>query len=93
MRIRKVDDNQKELVKLIRMIPGVTVKHTHMVANGFVDIVVGHRKTNYLFEIKDPKKPPSARKLSADEERFHKEWTGQIDVVETIEDVIKILGI
>lgn len=91
MRVRKVDDNQSELVKQIRQIPGVTVAHTHTIGNGFVDVIAGYNGVNYLLEIKDPKKPPSSRKLTKDEERFHKAWTGQIAVVETLDDVLKIL--
>lgn len=91
MRTRKVDSNQAELVKQIRQIPGVTVKHTHTVGQGFVDVCVGYRKLNYLFEIKDPSKPPSARRLTPEEEKFHQEWTGSVHVVETIDDVLNIL--
>jgi hypothetical protein len=93
MRIKKVDDNQKDLVKQMRRIPGLTVKHTHMVGDGYVDVNVGFRGVNYLFEIKDPKKPPSARKLTPDEEKFHAEWTGKIDVVHSIDDVLRILNL
>lgn len=93
MRVRKVDNNQPELVKQIRRLPGVTVVLTHIVGNGFVDAVIGFMGRNYLAEIKDPSQPPSKRKLTPDEENFHKQWTGQISVVETIDDVIKILGL
>lgn len=93
MRVKRADANQSELVKQIRKLPGVTVKHTHIVGDGFTDLAVGFRGINYLFEVKDPKKPPSARKLTPDEEKFHAEWTGSIHVVETIDDVIKILGL
>jgi hypothetical protein len=92
MRAKKVDANQAELVKQIRKIPGATVKHTHVVGDGFVDIVVGYRKRNFLFEIKDPSQPPSKRKLTEDEEKFHKEWTGHVAVVETIDDVVRELN-
>lgn len=93
MRVRKADANQSRLVSQIRKIPGATVRHTHTVGDGFTDIVVGFRGLNYLFEIKDPDKPLSQRKLTDDEEQFFKEWTGQADVVETIDDVLKILKI
>lgn len=93
MRPRRIDGNQKELVGQMRKIPGLTVRHTHMVGDGFVDITVGFRGRNYLLEIKDPAKPPSARKLTPDEEKFHAEWMGQAAVVETIDDVMKVLGI
>lgn len=91
MRVRRSDDNQKHLVGQMRKIPGLKVVHTHTVGSGMVDVICGFRGTNYLFEIKDPSKPKSARKLTEDEQRFHNEWTGQVAVVETIEDVLKIL--
>jgi hypothetical protein len=93
MRIKKVDNNQSSLVKKMRKIPGLTVAHTHTIGQGFPDIICAFRGVNYLFEIKDPSKPPSARKLTPDEVKFHNEWTGQIAVVETFEDVLKELKI
>lgn len=93
MRIRKADNNQSELVKQMRKIPGVKVAHTHTVGKGFPDVVISFRGTNYLLEIKDPSKPKSARKLTPDEERFHGEWTGSIHIVETLNDVLKILNL
>jgi hypothetical protein len=91
MRVRKADDNQPMLVRQMRNIPGLTVAHTHTVGNGFVDVVCGHKGLNYLFEIKDPAKPPSKRKLTPDEVAFHNNWTGSIHIIETIDDVLKII--
>lgn len=91
MRAKKVDDNQKILVKHLRMIPGVTVEHTHMIGDGVPDIVVGVRGLNYWLEIKDPGKSPSKRKLTPDEEKWHLKWTGQVAIVETLNDVLKII--
>jgi hypothetical protein len=91
MRIRKADDNQPRLVEQLRKIPGVTVAHTHTIGKGFPDLVVGWRGKTYLLEIKDPAKPKSARKLTPDEEQWHQKWTGHVSVVETVEDVLRIL--
>lgn len=91
MRIRKVDANQRSLVKQIRMIPGVTVAHIHTVGQGLCDLIIGYRGKNFLVEVKDPKKQKSQRKLTTDEEKFHRQWTGQIAVVETASDVIKLI--
>lgn len=91
MRVRRADDNQRELVEQIRQIPGTTVAHTHTIGKGFPDIVLGFNGKNYLFEIKDPSKPPSARKLTVAEENWHSWWTGRVYIVETIDDVLKII--
>lgn len=93
MRIRKADNNQASLVKQMRKIPGLSVVLTHTLGKGFGDALLGFRGRNYLVEIKDPSKPKSAKKLTPDEQKFHDEWTGQIDVIETLEDVMKIINI
>lgn len=91
MRAKKVDANQKELVKQIRQIPGATVAHLHMVGQGLPDIIIGFRGKNFFCEIKDGKKSKSQKKLSKPEEKFHEKWTGQITIIETINDVLKLL--
>ena len=92
MRIKRADANQSELVKQIRKIPGVSVAITHRLGDGFVDAVIGYRKVNYLCEIKDGTKPPSQRRLTPDEVEFHSKWNGQVCVIESIEDVYRLLG-
>ena len=89
----KSDDNQKQLVKTLRGIPGVSVSITSALGDGFPDIVVGYKKQNYLFEIKDGSKPPSQRKLTPDEEKFFSNWFGRVDVVCCLDDVLNILKI
>lgn len=91
MRKKRVDGNQNELVEQMRQIPGLTVRITSGVGEGFTDAVIGYAKKTHLVEIKDPAKPPSKRKLTPDEKKFHESWTGSIHVIETIEDVLKII--
>lgn len=91
MRPKRTDSNQSTLVKQIRTIPGVSVVSIHEKGQGVPDLLVGHRNKNYLLEIKDPSKPPSKRRLTPDEETFHQQWNGQIAVVHTLEDVLRIL--
>lgn len=91
-RIGKVDLNQPRLVKQMRMIPGMVVRSTASVGDGFPDVVCGYRGRNYMFEIKNPDLKPSERKLTPDELEFFEKWTGQVDVVETIEDVVTIIN-
>ena len=55
-----------------------------------VDIVVAKNGINVLVEIKDGNKPPSARKLTPDEQKFHDEWKGLIRIVETFDDVVAL---
>lgn len=92
-RARRIDGNQNEIVESLRKIPGISVAITSMIGNGFVDIVVGYKGINYLFEIKDPSQPPSKRVLTPDELYFHKNWHGQICVVKTLDEIINIIDL
>ena len=90
-RAAKVDDNQADIVDALRKIDGVTVRSTAMVGDGFPDICVGFRGKSFNFELKDPSKPPSKRKLTKDQQKFHKEWTGHVHVAETVKDIIDVI--
>lgn len=90
MRAARTDANQTQIVRKLRQM-GHSVAATHTVGNGFGDIVVGIRGQNYLFEIKDPTQPPSARKLTPPEVKFHSAWRGQIDTILTAEEAHEII--
>lgn len=77
MRAKRVDRNQPEIVKALRAY-GCSVWHTHMMGEGFPDLIVGHRRSNLIgfLEIKDGKKPPSARELTPAQRIFFMEWDG-----------------
>lgn len=93
MKICRVDANQKQIINSLRMIPSISVFPTHMVGKGFPDIVVGYKGKNYLFEIKDDAKTKSQTKLTQAEEKFHSAWSGQVDTIKTIEQILSILKI
>lgn len=90
-RIARIDGNQKQIVEQLRRL-GVTVLHTHQLKNCF-DILVGYEGKNYAFEIKDGSKPKSARQLTEGEQKFFDIWKGQVNKVESIEEICKIIGI
>ena len=83
----KVDQNQSQIVSELRSL-GMSVLHTHTLGQGAPDLVVGYRGRNLLVELKDPDKPPSARKLTPDEESFHASWTGSILTATTSEEIL-----
>ena len=90
MRARKVDDNQAEIVAVLRG-GGLSVAVTSMVGDGFPDLVAGGFDRNYLIEIKDGAKSPSRRRLSPAEQAFHDAWRGQITTLESADDAIGFL--
>ena len=87
----RTDANQSETIKYLRS-AGVSVAITSDVGNGFVDFVCGYKGNNYLFELKDRDKPPSARKLTKDEKIFHDNWRGQSAVVLDALGCMRIMG-
>lgn len=89
MRAARVDANQSAVVDALRAI-GCKVYVASSFGQGFPDLIVGHRGRLMLLEVKDGDKPPSARKLTPDQVRFHAEWTGlPLYVVDSVEAAIK----
>lgn len=86
----KKDRNQPEIEKYLRAI-GASVQDLSMVGGGCVDLLVGFRGKNYVFEIKDGELPASKRTLTADEARWHSLWRGQAYVVISSAQAINIL--
>jgi hypothetical protein len=89
--IKRTDRNHSEIINALRKIPNLSVFSTHEVGKGFPDIVVGYKGVNYLIEIKDGNKPPSARKLTDAELQFHSNWRGQIKIVNNLDEVLNLL--
>lgn len=86
-RAARVDSNQEAITEALRKI-GASVQHLHSQGAGCPDLLVGWRGMNTLLEIKDGSKPPSARKLTEDQVKWHAEWRGQVTVVENVEQAI-----
>lgn len=77
---------------------GASVLSLAAVGDGCPDLVIGYNhprygRINLLSEIKDGDKPPSERKLTDDQARFHREWRGQACVVESVEQLYRLLGV
>lgn len=91
MRAARIDKNQPAIVALFRKL-GASVLHLHTLGGGAPDIAVGYRGRNALVEIKDGDKPPSAQKLTPDEEAFHRDWRGQVAIIRTEAEVVAFLA-
>jgi hypothetical protein len=90
-RAAKVDANQPAIVEALRRV-GCEVEVTSTIGGGFPDLIVGYRGVNHMLEVKDGSKPPSARKLTPDQERWHARWRGRVVVVESVEDALRAVG-
>lgn len=88
---KRVDDNQREIVIGLRK-AGYSVFVLSNVGHGLPDILCGAHRRNFLFEIKDGKKPLSAQKLTSCEAMFHLSWAGQVNIITSLDDAFNIIG-
>lgn len=88
---KRTDANQTAIINAFRKL-GATVAITSALGKGFPDLVVGYRRRNFLVEIKDGSKPPSAQKLTPDEAAWHEKWRGQIAIIRSVDDVLALLN-
>lgn len=91
MTYKRIDDNQKQIVKDLRKI-GATVQSIASIGNGCPDILVGYRGKNFVFEIKDGNKSLSQTKLTFLEKKWHDEWNGKVHTIYSANDAILILN-
>lgn len=94
-RAAKVDANQAEIVRVLRQ-AGCGVLDLSAVGKGCPDLLVHgpfYPWKHHLLEVKDGAKPPSARKLTPDQERFHAAWKGWIHVVTSPAEALDVVGI
>lgn len=90
-RAARTDANHSQIVELFERL-GYSVADTSGVGSGFPDVVVGRAGLNYLVEIKDGDKSPSDRRLTPKQVAFHGAWSGQVCVVESEDDVVRMFG-
>lgn len=87
-RAAKKDANHQEIVSaLLRL--GFSVMDTAAVGQGFPDLVVARAGVNFLVEIKDGGKPPSARRLTRDQIEFHSRWASRIVMLYSVEEAVQ----
>lgn len=89
----RTDENEKDIVKTLRDIPGVSVAVNHD------DILVGYNGFTFWFEIKRPDQVSkrtgmvweSVKKDS--QKKLENEWTGHYKIVWRLEQILEDLGI
>lgn len=93
---RKVDANQAEIVQAFRKL-GFGVLDLSGVGQGCPDLLVlrkgrkGMPGALMLVEVKDGKKPPSARQLTPPQVEFHAHWP--VSRVMSVDDVYALVGL
>lgn len=101
-RTHRADQNQPDLVKQARKVPGMKVAITSQVGDGFPDLVIGRRVSidwlkekfgdwvpmNFIVEIK----PTASEKLRKKQADFEADWPGQYDRATTLSEILKLTG-
>jgi len=91
-RAAKVDANQEAVVSALRA-AGATVQSLAAVGKGVPDLLCKYQGSIYLIEVKDGRKPPSQRKLTDDQLKWHNEWKcAFLGVVESPDEALKFIG-
>lgn len=92
-RAAKIDANQEQVVSALRA-AGATVQSLAAVGKGVPDLLVGYQGKTVLMEVKDGKKPPSARELTEDQLKWHGAWRGgTLAVVDGPEAALRVLKV
>ena len=92
-RAAKIDNNQPEIVKALRGIPGITVQV------GMDDILVGYKCKTYWFEIKEPGTVSKKTGLILDstikpsQHALRRDWKGHYSIVWNVEQILKEIGV
>jgi hypothetical protein len=90
-RAAKIDANQACVVGALRSC-GALVQSLADVGGGVPDLLIAHRGRLLLLEVKDGSKPPSARRLTPDQQEWHDRWRGPyLMVVQDVEGAIAAL--
>ena len=89
----RVDNNQKEIVDVLRTVPGVSVEPGHD------DILVGFRGVTYWFELKSSNavSKRSGKVLESRKKKTQREleasWNGQYAIVASLDEILKEIGV
>jgi hypothetical protein len=88
-RAARRDANEGDIIKAMRA-EGAYVKVIN--DEGLFDLLVSYRGKTLMIEVKDGAKPPSARRLTDAEQKFHDEWPGSdLYIVNSVEEALALL--
>lgn len=86
----RTDGNHGEIVDALRA-AGCTVQSLASLGCGVPDLLVGVAGRNVLLEVKNGRKSPAHRRLTADESTWHAAWAGQVATVASIDEALAVI--
>lgn len=88
----RVDRNHTKVVMALQT-AGATVQSLAALGQGVPDLLVGFQGKTILMEIKDGQKPPSARRLTEQQLKWHGAWRGgPVAIVDGVDAALRALG-
>ena len=90
MRRSRVDSNHGDVTRALRGV-GCSVLSIAPLRKGGDLLCAISRTRTVIFEVKDGAKPPSARKLTEDEQSFRESWKGEWHVVNSVDEALAIV--
>lgn len=92
-RAAKVDANHDQVVTALRA-AGARVLSLAAVGGGVPDLLVGFGCRFYALEVKDGSLSPSRRRLTPDQEEWHREWAEYpVCIVHSPEEALRAIGV
>jgi hypothetical protein len=89
----RVDANHTQVVMALQT-AGAAVQSLAAVGQGVPDLLVGFQGKTILMEIKDGQKPPSARRLTEQQLKWHGAWRGgPVAIVDGVDAALRALGV
>jgi hypothetical protein len=88
---KRTDSNHTLIVAVFRAM-GCSVQSIASVGKGCPDLLVGKDGWTVPVEVKDGSKPPSARKLTPDEEIWRTNWQGSYALIESPEQAHQMVA-
>ncbi len=87
----RIDNNHREIVDTFLQL-GASVTSLASLGQGVPDLLVGVRGQTALVEVKNGAKPPSKRRLTADQQDWHCTWRGApVQTVTSPDDAIALV--
>ena len=86
------DQNQAEIIAALRK-AGASVQVLSAVAKGMPDLAAGYAGQNWFLEIKNPAKPKADQCLTPDQVEWHRNWKGQVAIVYSVADALRVIGV
>ena len=83
---------------------GASVEILAQCGKGVPDLLVGItqafgiarqsvERKNLLLEVKDPSKPKADQCLTPDQVEWHRNWKGQVAIVYSVADALRVIGV